>query len=201
MWKNTPLMLRKWNNEASESALADSKGRAIIGSPFSVEGQQVVTNSVLSPGKRAPAFTLQSDKGERVRLTEHRGRWVVLFFFPKALSPTCRREVLDFQAAATEFQKLGAMVLGVCPNPLERLSQFRKDCRLGFPLLHDRDAKLAIKYGVYRERKSSARDYFGIVRSTFLIDPSGRIAHLWDNLRVKGHVARVMKRLQEEHQN
>lgn len=160
-----------------------------------------MTNSVLAPGKRAPAFTLQSDQGERVRLTEHRGRWVVLFFFPKAGSPTCTRQMHEFQVTAAEFRKLGAVLIGVCPDPQERLGTFRKGNGLRFPLLHDRDAKLAIKYGVYRERKSSARDYFGIVRSTFLIDPSGRIAHLWDNLRVKGHVARVLTRLREEHQN
>jgi len=159
-----------------------------------------VTNTVLAPGKRAPAFTLQSDKGERVRLTEHRGRWVVLMFFPKAASPTCTRQMLDFQATAAEFQGLGAMLLGICPEAKEKLAGFREGCSLGFPLLHDRDAKLAIKYGVYRKRKTSARDYFGIVRSTFLIDPSGRIAHLWDNLRVKGHVSRVVARLREERQ-
>lgn len=160
-----------------------------------------MTNAFLAPGKRAPAFTLMSDQGEKVRLTEHRGRWVVLFFLPQRLTPTCRRQVQEFQAAEGSFGDHGAVLLGVCPVDAERQAEFRRCNRIDFPMLCDRDAKLAIRYGVYRERRTSARTYMGIVRSTVLIDPSGRVAHLWDNLRVNGHVARVLDRLKEELQD
>ncbi|MHC4823187.1 MAG: peroxiredoxin [Planctomycetota bacterium] len=160
-----------------------------------------MSNAVLSPGKRAPAFTLTSDQGDKIRLTEHRGRWVVLFFLPQSLTPSCGVQAKDFQSTAKEFAGLGAVVLGVSPSDSNRQAEFRDCNRLGFPLLHDRDAKLAIRYGVYRERKTSASTYLGIVRSTLLIDPSGKVTHLWDNLRVKGHVARVLQRLRQELQD
>lgn len=160
-----------------------------------------MSNAVLAPGKRAPAFTLKSDQGEEIRLTQHRGRWVVLFFLPQSLTPSCCAQAKDFQDAAKEFSSSGAVVLGVSPSDSQRQAHFRSCNNLGFPLLHDRDAKLAIRYGVYRERKTSARTYLGIVRSTILIDPSGKVTHLWDNLRVKGHVARVLQRLKEELQD
>ncbi|MFK5956861.1 MAG: peroxiredoxin [Planctomycetota bacterium] len=157
-----------------------------------------MTNPVLAPGNRAPAFTLPTDGGGRVRLTEHRGRWVVLFFLPPALTPSCCLQAKEFQSTADKFWDLGAVVVGVSPSEHHRHLEFRQKNNLDFPLLHDRDAKLAIRYGVYRERKTSVRNYFGIVRTTVLIDPAGKVAHLWDNLRVKGHVGRVYSRLEEE---
>jgi len=160
-----------------------------------------LSNAVLAPGKRAPAFTLTSDQGDKIRLTEHRGRWVVLVFLPQSLTPSCCAQAKDFQSAAKDFTALGAVVLGVSPSESGRQADFRSCNRISFPMLHDRDAKLAIRYGVYRERKTSARTYLGIVRSTILIDPSGKVTHLWDNLRVKGHVSRVLQRLQEELQD
>ncbi|MDA0668144.1 MAG: peroxiredoxin [Planctomycetota bacterium] len=157
-----------------------------------------VTNPVLAPGNRAPAFTLPTDSGEKVRLTEHRGRWVVLFFLPLALTPSCCLEAKEFQKQADDFMNLGAVVVGVSPSNHVRHSEFREKNKLSFPMLHDRDAKLAIRYGVYRERTTNVRDYLGIVRTTVLIDPAGKVAHLWDNLRVKGHVGRVYARLEAE---
>ena len=158
----------------------------------------LVPNPVLAPGNRAPAFTLPTDSGEKVRLTEHRGRWVVLFFLPLALTPSCSLQAKEFQKESEKFMNLGAVVVGVSPSDHQRHSEFRKKNRLDYPMLHDRDAKLAIRYGVYRERKNIVRNYLGIVRTTVLIDPAGKVAHLWDNLRVKGHVDRVYTRLEEE---
>lgn len=157
-----------------------------------------MTNPVLAPGNRAPAFTLPTDSGEKVRLTEHRGRWVILFFLPLALTPSCCLQAKEFQKEADKFMNLGAVVVGVSPSDHYRHAEFRKKNKINYPLLHDRDAKLAIRYGVYRERKNNVRNYLGIVRTTVLIDPAGKVAHLWDNLRVKGHVGRVFNRLEEE---
>jgi len=181
--------------------LAESRGRAIIGSPFSFEAAAFLTNPVLFPGNRAPAFTLPADSGDKVRLTEHRGRWVVLFFLPLTLTPSCCLQAREFQKEADKFGNLGAVVVGVSPSNHMRHSEFREKNKLNYPMLHDRDAKLAIRYGVYRERKTNVRNYLGIVRTTVLIDPAGKVVHLWDNLRVKGHVSRVYARLEEELQN
>ncbi len=157
-----------------------------------------MANPVRSAGDRAPPFTLHDDPGRRVRLTELRGKWVVLSFLPKAMSATCTAQACALQEAHEEFLAMGAEVLCAGPDDAVRQRLFRESHELAFPLLIDRDAKLASRYGVFRERRTGGRSYAGMVRATFLIDPSGRISQLWDNLRVKGHVPRVLDRLREE---
>jgi len=157
-----------------------------------------MANSVLQAGDRAPAFTLPADDGDRLRLTEYRGRWVVLYFYPKDFTPGCTAQAGDFQDALADFEDLGAVVLGIGPDPVESHAEFRSACGLGFPLLHDRDAKIASRYGVWREKQHHGRRYLGIVRSTMVLDPSGRVAQLWDNVRVKGHVDKVLNWLRKE---
>ncbi len=157
-----------------------------------------MANPLLEVGRRAPAFTLKDDRGERVRLTEWKGRWVVLFFYPKAMTPGCTTEARDFEALRSEFEAEGAVLFGLSPDPVEKLAEFREREGLGMPLLADRDARVAARYGVWREKRNYGRTYLGLVRSTFLLDPAGRIAALWDNVRVRGHVAKVLDRLREE---
>jgi peroxiredoxin Q/BCP len=157
-----------------------------------------VANPLLDAGKRAPAFTLPSTDGEKFRLTEHRGRWIVVYFYPKDLTAGCTTEANDFQAALTQFETLGAVVVGISPDPMTQHEKFAAKLDLEFELLSDRDAKVALKYGVWRTKKNYGREYMGIVRSTFLVDPSGKIARVWDNIRVKGHVDKVLQALTEE---
>ncbi len=157
-----------------------------------------MANPVLNVGKRAPAFTLPNAHGERTRLTDLRGRWVVLYFYSKDRSNGCVTQAREFRDAQSEFEKKGAVIIGVGPECQESHADFAKTEKLGFDLLVDRDSKLAIRYGACREKGRADFRYYGIVRSTFLIDPSGRIVHIWDNLRVNGHVARVLKRFNEE---
>ena len=154
-------------------------------------------NPILVEGKRAPAFTLPSTNGERFRFTEHRGRWVVVFFYGKNHTAGARTEVQEFQTALVDFQKLGTYIVGISPEPLDCHQRLAVEQKLKFPLLADRDAKVAAKYGAWRIRKNGGREYYGSVRSTFLIDPSGKIARIWDNVRAKGHVQRVQKALAE----
>jgi len=157
-----------------------------------------VANPILDAGKRAPAFTLPSTDGEKFRLTEHRGRWIVVYFYPKDLTAGCTTEAGDFQIALAQFEKLGAVVVGVSPDPMSQHEKFSAKLDLGFELLSDRDAKVASKYGVWRTKQNYGREYMGIVRSTFLVDPSGKLARVWDNIRVKGHVEKVLQALTEE---
>lgn len=157
-----------------------------------------MANPILEEGKRAPAFTLPSTDGEKFRLTEHRGRWIVVYFYPKDLTPGCTTEAENFRDQLAAFEDQGAVVVGISPDPMSQHEKFAAKLDLNFELLTDRDAKVASKYGVWRTKKNYGREYDGIVRSTFLIDPSGKIARIWDNIRVKGHVERVLQTLQEE---
>ena len=158
----------------------------------------VVANPILDAGKRAPAFTLPSTDGEKFRLTEHRGRWIVVYFYPKDLTAGCTTEAGDFQAAHAQLEELGAVLVGVSPDPMSQHEKFAAKLKLDFELLSDRDSKVALKYGVWRTKQNYGREYMGIVRSTFLVDPSGKIARVWDNIRVKGHVDKVVQALTEE---
>ena len=157
-----------------------------------------MSNPVLQEGGRAPAFTLPATGEGRVRLTELRGRWVVLYFYPKDMTPGCTTEAQDFRDHLEAFEELGAVVLGVSPDELDRHEQFAEREGLEFPLLVDRDSRVAAKYGVWRQKVDYGRKYLGIVRSTFLIDPSGKLVRSFDNVRVKGHVAKVLACLEEK---
>lgn len=157
-----------------------------------------MVNPVLSEGQRAPAFSLPSHDGERVRLTDLRGRWVVLYFYPKDMTPGCTAETVDFRDHHPAFRKEKAVVFGISPDDAETHRRFAEKTRAPFPLLVDRDSRVAEKYGVWREKAARGRKYLGIVRSTFLIDPDGRIVKIYDNLRVKGHVPKVLDALRSE---
>lgn len=121
----------------------------------------------------------------------------MVFFYGKNHTAGARAEVKEFHDALAAFQKLGSYLVGISPDPLELHQELADGLRLRFPLLADRDAKVASKYGAWRIRKSGGREYYGSVRSTFLIDPSGKLARVWDNVRVKGHVDRVRTALAE----
>ncbi len=157
-----------------------------------------MANQMLKPGQRAPAFTLKSGDGDSVRLTALRGKWVVLYFYPKDNTPGCSQEACEFQGVRRDLGRVGAEVLGISPDSPDSHAEFAQRLRLDFPLLADRDARVATKYGAWREKTNYGRRYLGIVRSTFLVDPAGKIAAVWDNVRVKGHAAKVVARLREE---
>ncbi|HHQ48295.1 MAG TPA: thioredoxin-dependent thiol peroxidase [Acidobacteria bacterium] len=148
-------------------------------------------------GHPAPDFELPSDQGATYRLSDLRGRWVVLFFYPKAMTPGCTTEACGFRDAYGELKELGAEVLGISHDSVERLVRFRDKHGLTFPLLSDPEHRVTEAYGVYALKKMAGREYMGIVRSTFLIDPEGTIAAVWRKVRVKGHVDQVVARLKE----
>ena len=160
--------------------------------------EESVTNPVLHEGKRAPAFTLPATLEDRVRLTELRGRWVVLYFYPKDLTAGCTAQACDFRDHMEAFDSLGVVVLGVSPDDLERHEAFAAQEDLNFPLLADRDSRVGLKYGAWRQKNNYGRKYMGVVRSTFVIDPSGKIARVFDNVRVRGHVAKVLAAVEEK---
>ncbi len=150
----------------------------------------------IEEGKKAPAFTLTADDGSKVRLSEHKGSPVVLYFYPKDDTPGCTKEACAFRDLKKDLKKLGAVVLGVSPDTVESHVKFRDKYELNFPLLADPDHKVAEKYGAWREKNMYGKKSMGIQRSTFLIDGSGKVAKLWKRVKVDGHDEQVIAALQ-----
>jgi peroxiredoxin Q/BCP len=148
-------------------------------------------------GKKAPDFTLPADDGGKLRLSDLRGRPVVLYFYPRDNTPGCTREACAFRDRQAELKKLGAHLLGVSPDSVVSHEKFRDQHRLNFPLLADADHKVAEKYGAWREKNLYGKKSLGIQRSTFLIDSGGKVARVWKKVNVDGHDDEVIAALAE----
>ena len=151
-------------------------------------------------GKQAPLFTLPNENGEAVSLADYQGKYVVLYFYPKDNTPGCTTEALDFTAALEDFEKENAVVLGVSPDSVASHAKFSAKKEIPFHLLADVEKEVANLYHVWALKKNFGREYMGIERSTFLIDPEGNIIEEWRRVRVKGHVEKVFQALQKARQ-
>ena len=147
----------------------------------------------LKIGDLAPDFTLPKAGGGTLSLSDYRGEKVVLYFYPQDNTPTCTLQAIDFSAKADAFKKAGATVIGVSPDSVKSHDKFCAKHALTIPLAADEDRKVTEAYGVWREKSTFGRTYMGVVRSTFLIDGNGRIAGIWDNVRLKGHIDSVLQ--------
>jgi len=150
---------------------------------------------VIEEGKPAPDFELQSDSGETVKLSNLRGRPVVLYFYPKDDTPGCTTEACEFRDAYDVFRERGAQVFGVSPDDVASHEKFKTKYGLPFTLLADPDHAVAEKYGVWGERKFAGRTYLGINRSTFIIDADGNVARAMLGIKPAGHAASVLDSL------
>lgn len=148
-------------------------------------------------GDAAPAFCLHDGDDKEICLKSYRGKWVVLYFYPKDNTSGCTREAMDFTSALDSLHALGAEVLGVSRDSPGSHRKFAEKHDLKITLLSDPDHKVMEEYGVWALKKMYGREGFGIVRSTFLINPEGRIARIWRSVKVKGHVDAVLKSLEE----
>lgn len=148
-------------------------------------------------GKKAPAFTLPDQNGNKVKLADLAGAWVVLYFYPRDDTPGCTTEACDFTSTLREFAALDAKVLGCSPDAPEKHIKFIAKHKLGVDLLSDPEHALMDKYGAYGEKTMYGKKVQGVIRSTFLIDPQGKVAHVWPRVSVKGHAAQVLAKLQE----
>ena len=140
----------------------------------------------------APDFTIPDAGGKTVSLKDFRGRWVVVYFYPKDDTPGCTMEAMEFTKLEAEFSKAGTMVLGISRDSCESHVAFTKKRNLGITLLSDTDMAVQKLYGVWRLRSFLGREAFGTVRSTFLADPQGRIAKIWDDVNPAGHAQAVL---------
>ena len=151
----------------------------------------------VEPGEKAPDFCLPDENGQEVCLKDFKGKWVVLYFYPKDNTPGCTREAEEFTELLPEFEKLGAVVLGVSPDSVESHRRFKDKKKLKVKLLSDESKEVIKAYGVWQKKKMYGREYYGVVRTTYLIDPEGKVAHVWKRVRVKGHAEAVLNRIKE----
>ncbi len=147
----------------------------------------------LSPGDRAPAFSLPASGGGEASLAALAGKKVVLYFYPKDDTPGCTQEAVDFSAKLEAFRAANAAVLGVSKDPLEKHERFAAKHGLTITLASDETGAVVEAYGVWGEKRLYGRTYMGIERATFLVDASGVIARVWRNVRVRGHVEEVLE--------
>ncbi|MEP6633465.1 MAG: peroxiredoxin [Luteimonas sp.] len=151
---------------------------------------------VLDTGDPVPKqLTLALSDGESAKFADYAGQWLVLYFYPKDSTPGCTTEGIDFNALLPKFKKAGAAVLGVSRDSLKSHQNFRIKQGFKFNLISDADEALCQAFGVIKEKQLYGRKYIGIERSTFLIDPKGRIAQVWRGVRVPGHAQAVLDAL------
>jgi len=152
---------------------------------------------MLVVGNIAPDFTLMNQDNIEVTLNDYRGQWVVLYFYPKDNTGGCTKEAIDFTEYLNEYKKINAQVFGISPDSVSSHQSFIKKHDLKVDLLADPDHEVLGKYGVWQEKYMYGRKYFGIVRSTYLINPGGKIEKVWDKVKVDGHANDVMCEIQD----
>src|SRR5262249_15849219 len=152
---------------------------------------------MLKERDKAPQFTLNDGEGNKVKLSDFKGKKVVLYFYPKDLTPACTVEPSSFRDAISGIKKLGAVVLGVSADDQELHQKFTEKYSLNFPLLSDTDHQVSDKYGAWQEKSLYGRKYWGIARITYIIDENGKIAKAWEKVKPDGHSKEVIAALKE----
>jgi len=152
---------------------------------------------MLEIGDVIPAFCLPNQDEEEICFRDIKGRWVVVYFYPKDNTPGCTTEACDFTEAMPDFTNLEAIILGVSPDTPKKHRNFIEKKALKITLLADEDKSLCKSFGMWQPKKFMGREYMGVVRSTFLIAPDGTLAYKWEKVRVKNHVAEVKEKLIE----
>lgn len=149
----------------------------------------------LTEGAKAPDFTLETDTGEKLKLSSLKGKNVVLYFYPKSDTPGCTTEACEFRDAFPKFGKLDAEILGVSPDPVKKQAKFKEKYELPFTILADIDKEAAQAYGVWAEKSMYGRKYMGNERTTFIISKDGKIAKIFRKVKPAGHAAEVQEAL------
>lgn len=144
---------------------------------------------------KAPSFSLKDQHNKAVKLSDFKGKNLILYFYPAAMTPGCTKQACDFTDNLKVLNKFGYQVVGISPDPVEKLAEFAKAESLKFPLLSDPDKKTMIAYGAYGEKKLYGKVVTGVIRSTFIIDAQGNIEHEFRNVKATGHVAKLMRDL------
>jgi len=149
----------------------------------------------LEVGDTAPAFSLQDDAGNTVSLSDYAGKRVVVYFYPRANTPGCTTEACDFRDAMEQLNDSDVAVIGISPDEPDALAKFREDHDLNFPLLSDPEKETLTAYGAFGEKNNYGKKVHGVIRSTFVVEPDGKIGAAKYNVKATGHVARIIKEL------
>jgi peroxiredoxin Q/BCP len=148
--------------------------------------------ATIMAGSKAPSFTLPRDGGGKVSLSDFKGRKLVLYFYPKADTPGCTREAIEFSGLKAAFARAGTDVLGVSADPVPKQDKFKVKHSLTIPLASDETHAMLEAYGVWAEKSLYGRKYMGILRNTYLIGPTGKVAQVWEKVKVDGHADEVL---------
>jgi len=152
---------------------------------------------MLKINTKAPILNLSSTSGNFYSLKDSIGKYVVLYFYPKDDTPGCTIETNDFNKLLTKFKKLNCDVLGISKDDLKSHNKFKEKYKIKFDLLADDEIKVIKSYKIWTKKKFMGREFMGVIRSTFLIDPKGRIIKIWDNVKVKDHAKEVLETLKD----
>ena len=152
--------------------------------------------AILEVGSKAPELDIVNQNGETKSLADYKGKWLVLYFYPKDNTPGCTTEAKDFSSMIEEFKKNNAEVVGVSPDTVKKHCNFIEKQNLTVELLADPEQKVLESYGVWQLKKNYGKEYMGVVRTTYVIDTEGNIARVWEKVKVKGHVLEVLEYVQ-----
>ena len=154
---------------------------------------------MLKTNTKAPTFNLNSTDGKIYSLKDSMGKYVVLYFYPKDDTPGCTIETNDFNKLLTKFKKLNCDVFGISKDDMKSHNKFKEKYKIKFNLLADNELKIIKSYKVWAKKKFMGREFMGVIRSTFLIDPKGKIVKIWHNVKVKYHAKEVLETLKDIH--
>jgi peroxiredoxin Q/BCP len=178
--KSTATIAKTASHGAASKQLNSSKSAA-------------AAKAALTEGQKAPAFRLPRDGGSVVTLSDHTGQKLVLFFYPRADTPGCTREAIDFTRLSRDFKAAGTAVLGISADSLKAQEKFRDKHSLGVPLISDETHEMLEAYGAWGEKSMYGKSFLGILRTTVLVGSDGKVARIWRNVRVDGHADQVLE--------
>ena len=192
--KSQPASASKSSKTAAEAASHKAASKRLKSSEKAAKPAASVSGakSALAEGQKAPAFRLPRDGGNVVTLADYAGQKLVLFFYPRADTPGCTREAIDFTRLKDAFTAAGAAVLGISADPLKAQEKFRDKHSLGIPLISDEQHEMLEAYGAWGEKSMYGKSFLGILRTTLLIGPDGKVAKVWRKVRVDGHADEVL---------
>ena len=182
----------KFSDNASDKAIGPSAGTAGSAGAKQPAAKQAAMQPALAEGDKAPAFRLSRDGGGTVALSDFSGQKLVLFFYPRADTPGCTREAIDFTRLSGSFADSGTAVLGVSADPVKAQEKFRDKHQLSVPLLSDERHDMLQAYGAWGEKSMYGKTFLGIIRTTVLIAADGRVARIWRHVKVDGHAEAVL---------
>jgi len=188
MPKATTKTTAKPKSAPRTAAATKPAPKAAAGSP---------AKKAVAEGAPAPKFSLESDEGGKVASGDFAGKWLVLYFYPRDNTPGCTREAIAFSEAIAQLAAAGASVVGVSKDSVKSHCGFKEKIGIGFALLSDPDLAVHKAYGAYGTKMMYGKKVEGVIRSTFLVDPAGKLAKSWSGVKVDGHVEKVLGALQE----